>query len=153
MGRMAPYGSLWLLIAHYGSIWNPMAPFDPLWFPMALYSSHWLHMAHFGSLWLPMDPNGSQWLQMSSYGSICLSYSPTSPPLVNEFSSWTLKQSRLTCSKVHRSGAPIIHESHCSHPLLEPLHGHDGQVETLTLRKTLIFTVLVFRPSYYINIK
>jgi hypothetical protein len=146
---MAPNGSLWLPIA---PLWLPMSPYSSLWLHMGPYGTLWLRFTPYGFLWLSIAPIGSQWLQMSSYGSICLSYSPTSPPIVKlnfQVEHWS--KADLLVVKFAGQAPTGIHESHCPHPLLEPLHGQD--VETLTLRKTLIFTVLVFMPSYYFNIK
>jgi hypothetical protein len=67
---MAPYGSLWLPMAHYGSLLFFMVIY---WFqrhPVIL-------MAPYGCLWLPVALNGSQWLiwlQISANSSIFKPY-------------------------------------------------------------------------------
>ena len=79
---MAPYGSLWLLMAPYVSLWRP---YGSLLFLMATRFVIWHHrvfaayvslcflcliLASYVSLCLLVAPYGSLWLLMSPYGAL-----------------------------------------------------------------------------------
>ena len=77
---MGPYGTVWILMALYGSLWHPVDPYGTVRIPVAPYGSLWhrtdscgtlwIPMALCGSLWHPVDPYGTLWISVVSCGSL-----------------------------------------------------------------------------------
>ena len=86
--HMDSFVSIWLLKGPYGSLWVWMAPYRSVWLPVvcityghtdSLTYSHlaktWFSQKHMGGSWqnymgwLAMDLYGSLWVQMAPYGS------------------------------------------------------------------------------------